>query len=224
MSAGHLNQDTNGSDYSSVRDNANLVESDYYTALGASSHHIPHRSLIFDQEYNGDDFLYGFGDDIAFQDSYGLDNSDLGRGYVSTRTLLNPKGQNSNYGFDVSEPFRGHRPTLSLLGTNSELGLRRYERGSSTLGLNQGGDFGSQLLSEPPLFSESETLNQYMRTPPPFPAPSVFSERPSHYRMDSCSSVQEMSMMSPSFSLLGAVPETSVSSHHSRHASGLVSC
>ena len=224
MSGNPLNPDANGSDYSSVRDNATFVESEYYSTLGVSSRHIPHRSLIFEKEYNDDDSLYGFGDDIAFQDSYGLDNPDLGRGYASTRTLLNPKGQNSNYGFDVSEPFRGHRPTLSLLGTNRELGLRRYDCTSSALSLNQGSDFGSQLLSEPPLFSESEGLNHYMRSPPPFPAPSVFSERPSHYRMNSCSSVQEMSMMSPSFSLLGAVPETSVSNQHSRHDSGLVSC
>ena len=210
-----FNQEGTGSDSSLGRDSSSLLENEGYGPLNPRSRHVPHKSLLNDTDFPDNGFFGDMDNGSGLQDSYMLDNPDFDRGYRSgygsSRTLLSPMNQNPNFGFNMSESFRGHRSTLSLLGTNGELGMKRYE---PSFGMGQPSDYNAPLLSEPPLFSESDSLKYYFRSPTPLSHPVLSDCPPSHSRMQSCSSIQDSSLLQQPFSLF-APPL------HSRHASGL---
>ena len=124
-----FNQEGTGSDSSLGRDSSSLLENEGYGPLNPRSRHVPHKSLLNDTDFPDNGFFGDMDNGSGLQDSYMLDNPDFDRGYRSgygsSRTLLSPMNQNPNFGFNMSESFRGHRSTLSLLGTNGELGMKR---------------------------------------------------------------------------------------------------
>lgn len=145
-----FNQEGTGSDSSLGRDSSSLLENEGYGPLNPRSRHVPHKSLLNDTDFPDNGFFGDMDNGSGLQDSYMLDNPDFDRGYRSgygsSRTLLSPMNQNPNFGFNMSESFRGHRSTLSLLGTNGELGMKRYE---PSFGMGQPSDYNAPLLSEP---------------------------------------------------------------------------
>lgn len=147
--------------------------------LGRRIGHTPHKSSVFNDE------LPEHTPYMHFEDyGHGLDNHidlfDYGRGYGG-RGPLNHMYPGGGY-LEPMGPIRGHKSTLSGHGLDSDMRMAPLDGPSPAMGRFGMSNRTSELLSEPPLFPDHETINSYTRTPPPFMA--SYDMPPPGYRLN----------------------------------------
>ena len=183
-------------------------------ALNSSIRQSSVRSLLPDHDSYLEDGLYGLGDDNYLSELSGnemVDLSSVPRGDVN----FNKSSMSLCSGFsvlDVSKPYHANQ-SFSLHSLYND-GTARFGDNLNRLRGTSPKDPSSQLLSEPPLFSDLDSLVSH-------PRPSLFSDRPSHSRMYSTPSFQAPSLSAPSLFSHSAHPSDCFLPTHSRHNSEL---